>query len=724
MSRSPFRFLTLGLVTLACARGPASGPEASGPAPVARGSAPSNNPLLRRSTLPFQAPPFDRIRVDHYQPALEEGMRQQLEEVEAVAGQAVPPTFENTIVAMERSGALLTRAGNVFFALVAANTNDTLQQVQTEEAPKLAAHTDAIYLNDRLFRRVKSVYDRRDALKLGAEEKRLVERYHRDFVRAGAQLSEADKTRLRALNQEEAELVTEFQKKLLAATKAGALVVQDKAELEGLSEGELAAAAEAAKERGLTGKYVIPLQNTTQHPAQASLRNRAVRQRLFEASTQRAERGDTNDTRAIIQRLAKLRPERARLLGFSSHAAFTLDDQVAKTPQAATRLLTQLVPPATARARSEAAKMQAVIDREKGGFKLAPWDWQYYAEQVRREEYDLDEEQIKPYFELDRVLRDGVFFAANRLYGLTFKERKDLPVYHPDVRAFEVFDADGKSMALYYIDLFKRDNKRGGAWMNSLVGQSQLLGTKPVVFNVCNYTKPAPGLPALLTFDDVNTLFHEFGHALHGMLSQAEYPTLSGTNVPRDFVEYPSQFNEHWALEPTVLANYAKHHKNGQPMPQELVDRIKKARTFNQGFETTEYLAAALVDMDWHSLPPNAPEQDVAEFERQSLARHRIAMPEVPPRYRTPYFAHIWSSGYSAGYYAYLWSDVLNHDSYRWFTEHGGMTRANGTRFREMILSRGNTEDPGALFKAFRGREPSIEPLLLNRGLTGVSGEE
>jgi peptidyl-dipeptidase Dcp len=651
-------------------------------------------------------------------------MRQQLEEVEAVAGQAVPPTFENTIVAMERSGALLTRAGNVFFALVAANTNDTLQQVQTEEAPKLAAHTDAIYLNDRLFRRVKSVYDRRDALKLGAEEKRLVERYHRDFVRAGAQLSEADKTRLRALNQEEAELVTEFQKKLLAATKAGALVVQDKAELEGLSEGELAAAAEAAKERGLTGKYVIPLQNTTQHPAQASLRNRAVRQRLFEASTQRAERGDTNDTRAIIQRLAKLRPERARLLGFSSHAAFTLDDQVAKTPQAATRLLTQLVPPATARARSEAAKMQAVIDREKGGFKLAPWDWQYYAEQVRREEYDLDEEQIKPYFELDRVLRDGVFFAANRLYGLTFKERKDLPVYHPDVRAFEVFDADGKSMALYYIDLFKRDNKRGGAWMNSLVGQSQLLGTKPVVFNVCNYTKPAPGLPALLTFDDVNTLFHEFGHALHGMLSQAEYPTLSGTNVPRDFVEYPSQFNEHWALEPTVLANYAKHHKNGQPMPQELVDRIKKARTFNQGFETTEYLAAALVDMDWHSLPPNAPEQDVAEFERQSLARHRIAMPEVPPRYRTPYFAHIWSSGYSAGYYAYLWSDVLNHDSYRWFTEHGGMTRANGTRFREMILSRGNTEDPGALFKAFRGREPSIEPLLLNRGLTGVSGEE
>jgi peptidyl-dipeptidase Dcp len=683
----------------------------------------SQNPLLGPSTLPFQAPPFDRIRDEHYQPALQEGMRKQLEEVQAVAGQAAQPTFENTVVAMERSGVLLTRATNVFFAIVAANTNDTLQQVQTEEAPKLAAHTDAIYLNDRLFRRVKSVYDGRNALK-DPEEKRLVERYYRDFVRAGAQLSEADKVRLRALNQEEAELVTEFQQKLLAATKAGALVVDDKTELDGLSEGEIAAAAEAAKERGLTGKYVIPLQNTTQHPAQASLRNRAVRQRLFEASSQRAERGDTNDTRAVIRRLAKLRAERATLLGFPNHATYALDDQVAKTPEAATRLLTQLVPPATARARSEAAKMQAVIDREGGRFKLAPWDWQYYAEQVRRQEYDLDEEQIKPYFELDRVLRDGVFFAANRLYGLTFKERKDLPVYHPDVRAFEVFDSDGKSMALYYTDLFKRDNKRGGAWMNNLVGQSKLLGTKPVVFNVANYTKPAPGLPALLTYDDVNTLFHEFGHALHGMLSSAKYPTLSGTNVPRDFVEYPSQFNEHWALEPTVLANYAKHHQNGQPMPQELVDKIKKARTFNQGFETTEYLAASLVDMDWHSLPPSAPEQDVADFERQSLARHNIAMPEIPPRYRTPYFAHIWGSGYSAGYYAYLWSDVLNHDSYGWFTEHGGMTRANGSRFRDMILSRGNTQDPGALFRAFRGREPSIEPLLVQRGLTGAPGGE
>jgi peptidyl-dipeptidase Dcp len=690
--------------------------------PAEQQSGAGSNPLFQPSTLQFQAPPFDRIRDEHYQPALEEGMRRQLREVEAIAEQTSEPTFENTLAAMERSGALLTRTGNVFFSLVRANTNDALQQVQTEEAPKLAAHSDAIYLNDRLFRRVKSLYARRDSLKLAGEEKRLVERYYLDFVRAGAELPESQKVRLRALNQEEAQLTTAFQNKLLAATKEGALVVETRAELDGLSDGEVAAAAEAARERGLTGKYVLRLQNTTQQPPQASLRNREVRRRLFEASAGRAERGDTNDTRATIRRLAQLRIERAVLLGFPTHAAYALDDQVAKTPEAALGLLTQLVPPATARARAEAAKMQALINQAGGGFTLAPWDWQYYAEQVRRSEYDLDEEQIKPYLELDRVLRDGVFFAANRLYGLTFKDRKDLPVYHPDVRAFEVFDSDGTSLALYYVDLYKRDNKRGGAWMNSLVGQSELLGTKPVVTNVANYTKPAPGRPALLTFDDVNTLFHEFGHALHGMLARGRYPTLSGTNVPRDFVEFPSQFNEHWALEPTVLAKYARHHQTGEPMPQQLVDRIKKTQTFNQGFLITEYLAAALLDLDWHSLPAGTPDQDVVAFERQSLARHRINLPAIPPRYRSPYFSHIWSSGYSAGYYAYQWSDVLNFDTYRWFTEHGGMTRANGSRFRDMILSRGNAEDPGVLFRAFRGRDPSIEPLLEGRGLRGTDG--
>jgi peptidyl-dipeptidase Dcp len=716
MFRSPFLLLTLGLLTIGCAGSTSTSRDAASAASPLTG----DNPLYRPSALPFQAPPFDRIRVEHYQPALEQGMREQLVEVQAIAGQSARPTFENTIVAMERTGALLTRASNVFFAIVGANTNDTLQKVETEEAPKLAAHTDAIYLNDGLFRRVKSIYDRVGTLKLDLEQRRLVERYYRDFVRAGSGLSEADKVRLRALNQQEAKLVTDFQKRLLAATKAGAVVVENKAELDGLSEGGIAAAAEAAKERGLTGKYVITLQNTTQHPAQSSLRNRALRRRLFEASTRRAEQGDTNDTRAVVRSLAKLRAERARLLGFPSYAAYALENQVAKTPEAAIGLLTQLVAPATARARSEAAKMQALIDREGGGFTLAPWDWQYYAEQVRRQEYDLDEDQIKPYFELGRVLQDGVFFAANRLYGLTFKERKDIPLYHPDVRVFEVFDSDGTSMALFYTDYFSRDNKQGGAWMNNFVGQSELLGTKPVVYNVANFTKPAPGRPALLTYGDVNTMFHEFGHALHGILSHAKYPTLSGTNVPRDFVEFPSQFNEHWALEPAVLANYAKHYQTGQRMPQQLVDRIKKARTFNQGFETTEYLAAALVDMDWHSLPANAPGQDVAAFESQSLQHHHIAVPEVPPRYRTPYFAHIWGGGYAAGYYAYLWSDVLNQDSYGWFTEHGGMTRANGTRFREMILSRGNTEDPAILFRAFRGRDPSIEPLLEQRGLKGT----
>ncbi|HEX5963972.1 MAG TPA: M3 family metallopeptidase [Gemmatimonadales bacterium] len=722
MLRSPLALLALGALVTACARPSSSVPGAK-PTPADVNSASGANPLFQRSPLPFQAPPFDRIRNEHYKPALEEGMRRQLREVEAIAGQSSEPTFENTIAAMERSGTALTRAATVFFSLVGANTNDTLQQVQTEEAPKLAAHSDAIYLNERLFRRVKSLHNRRDALKLAGEEKRLVERYYRDFVRAGAQLPESDKVRLRALNQEEAQLTTAFQNKLLAATKVGAVVVESRSELDGLSDGEVAAAAEAARERGLPGKYVIPLQNTTQHPAQASLRNRAVRRRLFEASAGRAERGDTNDTRATIRRLAQLRIERARLLGFPTYAAFALDDQVAKTPEAALGLLTQLVAPATGRARAEAAKMQALIDREGGGFTLAPWDWQYYAEQVRRQEYDLDEEQLKPYFELDRVLREGVFFAANQLYGLTFKDRKDLPTYHPDVMVFEVFDADGAALALFYMDPYKRDNKQGGAWMNTLVGPSRLLGIKPVVTNVTNYTKPAPGQATLLTFDDVSTLFHEFGHSLHVILSQARYPTLFGTNVPRDFVEFPSQFNEHWALEPRVLARYARHYKTGQPMPQELVNRIKKAETFNQGFITTEYLAAALLDLDWHSLPAGTPEQDVAAFESQSLTRHRINLSEVPPRYRTPYFAHIWGGGYSAGYYAYLWSDVLNHDAYRWFTEHGGMTRANGIRFRDMILSRGNTEDPGVLFRAFRGRDPSIDPLLEARGLRATAGE-
>jgi peptidyl-dipeptidase Dcp len=536
-------------------------------------------------------------------------------------------------------------------------------------------------------------------------------------VRAGALLSESDKTRLRALNQEESKLTTDFQNKLLAATKAGALVIDSRAELDGLSDGEIDAAAQAATQRGLTGKWVLVLQNTTQQPAQASLKNRAVRERLFRASTLRTERGDTNDTRAIVKRLAELRAERGTLLGFPTYSAYGLSDQMAKTPEAAIKLLTGLVPAATAKAREEGAAMQALINQQGGGFTLEPWDWQYYSEQVRKAKYDLDESQIKPYFELNRVLHDGVFFAANKLYGLTFKERHDIPVYHPDVKVYDVVEADGSVLALFYTDLFKRDNKIGGAWMDSFVDQSELMGTKPVIFNVANFTKPAPGQAALISFDDVTTLFHEFGHALHGLLAHVTYPTLAGTNVPRDFVEFPSQFNEHWATEPDVFANYAKHYQTGEVMPKALVDKMKNTRTFNKGFTTTEYLAASLLDIAWHTLPADSPQQDVDAFEAAALKRFGVDLATVPPRYRTTYFAHIWSGGYQSSYYAYMWSEVLDEDAYAWFKENGGMTRANGQRYRDLILKPGGSADQGVMYRTFRGRDASLEPLLEERGL-------
>jgi peptidyl-dipeptidase Dcp len=680
-------------------------------------SLPASNPFAAPSTLPYQAPDFRAIKESDYRPAFEAGMRQQIAEIEEIANQTGAPTFDNTILPLERSGAILTRVSKVFNALTSAHTTDTLQAIQEEVAPKLANHYDAIFLNDRLYQRVKSLYDRRDALGFNQPQKALVEYYNRNFVRAGSNLSDADKSKLRELNQEESKLTTEFQGRLLAATKAGALIIDDVKLLDGMSEGEIAAAAAAAKQRNLEGKWVIPLQNTTQHPAQASLKNRAVRERLFIASTMRAEHNDSNDTRGIVKRLAELRSERAKLLGFPTYSAFALDNQMAKTPANATKLLTDLVPASTAKARSEIRQMQELIDREKGGFKLAPWDYQYYAEQVRKARYALDESQLKPYFELDRVLQDGVFFAANKLYGLTFKERKDIPVYHPDVRVFEVFDADGKPLALFYADYFKRDEKGGGAWMDNFVDQNALTGTKPVIFNVANFTKPAAGQPALLTFSDVTTMFHEFGHALHGMLSNVQYPTISGTNTPRDFVEFPSQFNEHWALDPTVFANYAKHYQTGAPMPQELVTKIRNARTFNQGFATTEYLAASLLDIAWHTLPPGTPQQDVDAFETAALQRFNIAMPEIPPRYRTSYFSHIWPGGYASSYYAYLWSEVLDHDAYAWFVENGGLSRANGQRFREMVLSRGLTEDVATLYRSFRGRDPDVKYLIEERGL-------
>ena len=683
----------------------------------------ADNPFAERSTLPFGAPPLDRIRDDDFTPAIEEGMRRQLEEVKAIADGEDSPTFDNTIVALERSGELLTRVLKTFGAVTSANTNDTLQQIQTDQAPKLAAHSDAILLNETLFRRVRSIYERREELALTPEQHHLVERYHLEFIRAGAPLPEDDKARLRALNQEESTLTTEFQNRLLAATKAGALVVESRGELDGLSEADVAAAAEAAKDRKLDDKWVLLLQNTTQQPAQASLRRRDVRERLYEAAIHRADRGDAMDTRALVARLVELRAEKARLLGYANAAAYVLDDQMAKTADAAVRLLLDIGTTAAVKARNEASKMQKLIDEEGERFALQPWDWQFYAERVRKREYDLDEEQIKPYFELGRVLSDGVFFAATQLYGITFAERKDIPVYHPDVRVYEVSEADGSPLALFYTDLFKRDNKVGGAWMDGFVDQSTLLGTRPVIYNVANFTKPAPGKPALLTFDDVTTLFHEFGHALHGMLSNVQYPMLSGTSVPRDFVEFPSQFNEHWALEPVVFANYAKHYESGAPMPPALVDRIKRSRTFNQGFALTEYVEAALLDMAWHTLETVEHAPDLMAFENAALERYRVNVPEVPPRYRTTYFAHIWDGGYEAGYYAYLWAEVLDHDAYAWFKENGGLTRANGQKFREVILSRGGTRDAAELYREFRGREPSVEPLLVERGLKPEPGK-
>jgi peptidyl-dipeptidase Dcp len=694
-------------------------PVPTSPAVAADQAQPAHaNPLLEASPLVDQAPPFDRIQDGDYEPAIEEGMKQQLAEVAAITATSDPPTFENTIVAMEKSGALLTRAINVFFGMTGANTNDTLEGVEKRMAPKLAAHRDAIYLDPKLWARVKAVYDQRDSL--DPDAKYLTERYRRDFVRAGAELSDADKAQLRSLNEEESSLRTEFTQKLMSATKAGALMTDHVADLQGMSDADIAAAAAAAKARGMDHEWVVPLQNTTQQPAQLSLTDRAVRERLFKASEDRAEHGDANDTRADVLRLATLRAHKAKLLGYASWAAYVLQTQMAETPDKAEGLLMQMAPAAIAKSRGEAARMQAFVDKTHKGkddFKLAPWDWQYYAEQVRKADYALDDAQIKPYFEINRVLTDGVFYAANQLYGITFQERKDLPVWNPDVRVFEVFDADGKSLALFYADYFKRDNKNGGAWMSNFVDQSTLLGTKPVVFNVCNFTKPAAGQPALLSADDVRTMFHEFGHALHGMFSNVKYPTLSGTSTTRDFVEFPSQFNEHWATEPAVFAHYARHYQTGAPMPKELADKIEKSRKWDQGYALTEYLSAALLDMAWHTLPDGTAPSEVDTFETQALHKFGVDFSLVPPRYRTTYFHHIWGNDYSAGYYAYLWSEVLAHDAYRWFQENGGMTRANGQRFRDMVLSRGHTQEMAPMYKAFRGADPSVEPLLEFRGL-------
>jgi len=704
-----------------------SGPLPSAAATVVRaGIGITNNPFYRASQLPFHAPAFDRIKNSDFQPAFEAGMKQQDEEVARIADNPAPPTFENTVAALERTGQMLTRVTETFELLTGADTNPSLQQVQEIEAPRLSAHEDAIHLNPKLFARIQSVYRERDRLHLDPEARRLLNYDYQEFVLAGARLSPADKTQLTRLNAAISTLTVQFSNKLLAATKAAALVVDDSSRLAGMSPADIDADAHAARVRGLAGKWVIPLQNTTQQPALVSMSDRGTRHTLFEHSWTRTEKSDANDTRATIGRIAMLRARAARLLGYDTFAAWRLQDQMVKTPARVEQFMHQLVPPATARAAAEASAIQAMIDEDqkaagKPPFKLQPWDWDYYARQVREARYALDPDQIKPYFELNNVLENGVFYAAHQLYGITFRERRDLPVWAPDVRVFTVYDADGKALGLFYCDYFKRDNKSGGAWMSNLVDQSKLLGTLPVIYNVANFTKPAPGQPALLTMDDVITLFHEFGHALNGFFADTEYPSLSGTATARDFVEFPSQFNEHWALYPAVFNHYARNYRTGAPMPPELFEKIRKSRLFNAGYDMTEEIAAALLDMSWHTLAAIDPQQNVDEFEAQSLKSNQVDLPYVPPRYRSSYFLHIWGNGYAAGYYAYNWTMMLADDAFAWFQEHGGMTRANGERFRAMVLSRGNTEDPANMYRDWRGRDPTIQAMLKNRGLETVS---
>ncbi|MDI3363393.1 peptidyl-dipeptidase Dcp [Pantoea sp. V108_6] len=673
------------------------------------------NPFFNVSSLPYHTPPFDQIQETDFLPALQAGMEEKRQEVLAIATNPEAATFLNTCEALEKSGQLLTRVSLVFNAMTSAHTSPYLQQVDEDIAPQLTALNDEIMLNRPLFSRIDQVYLQRNPL--DAESKRLVEVLWQRFQLAGANLPETQKQQLKALNQEAARLSTQFTNKLLAATKAGGLVVNDVQQLAGLSPSDLAVAQAAAAARGLENAWLLVLQNTTQQPALQSLEDRPTRQALFQAAMTRSEKNDDNDTRALVLRLAQVRAEQAKLLGFASFAAWQLQDQMARTPDAAFAFMRNIVPAARARAEREAAAIQQTIDSQQGNFTLGAWDWNFYAEQVRRAQYDLDESQIKPYFELNSVLEKGVFWAATQLYGIQFTQRHDLPVYHPDVQVYEIFDTDGSGMALFYTDFFKRDSKGGGAWMSNFVNQSTLLDEKPVIYNVCNYTKPANGEPALLSWDDVITLFHEFGHTLHGLFASQRYPSLSGTETPRDFVEFPSQINEHWASEPQVFRHFARHYQTGEAMPAALHEKIIRAGKFNKGYEMTELLAAALLDLHWHSLEGKTPVQSVDAFEQQALRSDDIDLAAVPPRYRSSYFQHIWGGGYSAGYYAYIWTQMLADDGYQWFVEHGGLTRENGDIFRQKILSRGNSSDLKALYESWRGGAPQLEPMLKNRGL-------
>src|SRR5205809_1827345 len=685
---------------------------------------PIDNPLLKESTLPYHLPPFDQIKDQHFVPAMEAGMRDQLKEVDAVANNSEKPTFENTVVALERTGRSLDRAERTFSNLNACNTNPALQKIDKEIAPKLSAHRDAIHLNGKLFARIQQLYDNRDKLGLDPESAYLLERYYKDFVRAGAKLSDSDKEKLKKMNAELATLQTQFEQNVLKEKNASSVVVDRKEDLAGLSDNQMASVLAAAKAAHKEGKFVIQLQNTTGQPLLGSLQDRQLRERIMRTSLARNSKGGEFDTRKIVLRTAQLRAERAKLLGYTNWAAYQLEDQTAHDVPTVNKLLSDLVPPAVANAKREAADMQKIVDQENGRFQVAAWDWDFYSEKVRKVRYAFDESELRPYYELNHVILDGVFFAAGKLYGLTFKERHDIPVYQPDVRVFEVYDRDGKPLALFLGDYYARPSKRGGAWMNAYVQQSDLFATKPLVANHLNIPKPPPGEPTLLTHDEVRTAFHEFGHALHGVFSKVKYPRFSGTSVPRDFVEYPSQVNEMWATWPEVLKNYAKHYKTGEPIPQALLDKVIAAEKFNQGYKTTEYLSASLLDQAWHQLTADQVPTDTLAFEADALKKAGVDYPPVPPRYRSTYFSHAFAGGYSAGYYSYLWSEVLDADSVEWMKQHGGLKRENGDHFRETLLSRGGSDDALKLFKNFTGGDPDVTPLLKRRGLTKTAPGE
>lgn len=673
-----------------------------------------NNPFFEISLLPYQAPRFDAINDSHYRPAFDEAMRLKRADIDAIIAQRAAPDFDNTVLALEKSGAMLSRVSSVFFAMTSAHTNDDLQALDEQFSTELAGLANDIWLNDTLFARVEAVWQDREAL--DAESRRLTEETYQHFVLAGARLNADEKAELKALNTEAATLTSQFNQRLLAANKAGGLVVDDVHQLDGLSAEEMAAAAHAAAEKGLTDRWLIPLLNTTQQPALAALALRETRKKLFSAGWERTQKGDENDTRELIRRLTALRARQAQLLGFDNYASWSTADQMAKTPEAALEFMRGIVPAARGRAALEQADIQKVIDDEQGGFTVQAWDWAFYAERVRSAKYALDESQIKPYFALNTVLEDGVFWTATQLFGIRFVERFDIPVYHPDVRVWEIFDHTGEGMALFYGDFFARDSKAGGAWMGNFVEQSYEFASRPVIYNVCNYQKPANGQTALISWDDVITLFHEFGHTLHGLFASQRYATLSGTNTPRDFVEFPSQINEHWASHPQVFAHFARHYQTGEPMPDALREKMLNATQFNKGYDMTELLSAALLDMNWHGI--QEPVDDVEAFEAAALKKEGLDLPAVPPRYRSSYFAHIFGGGYAAGYYAYLWTQMLADDGYQWFVEQGGLTRENGQKFREAILSRGNSTDLAELYRNWRGHDPKIEPMLENRGLS------